>query len=523
MKTRSKLASSEKENINIKPKKGQEKQKLRATFVSQSPTQTPTIEARFMAIEDGLSRHRDYIHQNLSRIPYFETSEEAEQELKKLLKQLKNPAVSIQPIEMPDITKQLNQISKQHQTLSEEEERIAKLRAMTDDTKAQEEAEYITVTQRIESAKKELADLQQQVIKYNTETSIAQQKLNKALSALNSRERKMAQLHDEENRLLKLQKQSRQELKSLQAEINDANTEESVIADIESQIEINTRELKRMTQLLNDKRKQIKEKNLQIQKILNDTEAIETKLDEAVGFAGTVTEKQKNESYLLSESSDEDQNVSINSRNKIPIKYVQISSDDGDTNLSKFSSNHNTEASKTQNFVTTTEEDEEESDYIRNLDHLKLNTSYHDETETNYADSYLNSSNDDSNPDISVNSIKKYTLKSLSNSSLEKRHVSFPLYEEGKDSDSDSDDENTTTNFLSGITSSPKIDDSDDDDNDDEVNALILKNSQRRAAQFKDSISDVDDLANAAINAINMPLEDQFKLIKKVEPVTENV
>lgn len=280
-------------------------------------SQRSNIEIEFMMVEDGLSRHRNYILKNLSRIPYFSSSEKAEKELRRLCEQLSQMKDMGEPLEQPNIENRLSEIRKQHKNISEEEERIAKLRSMTDDAKAREDAEYNSVLKQIEDAKRELNSLEMQISQYHENSRTSRDKLDKAKKNLQSHQKSIDQKQKEEDRLLKLQKQSRQELKNLQTELNAKLNEEIKISQIEHEIEKNSEEYKKLSKVLDDKKQQVLEKTQKIQKLLRESEELETNLDEAVNYAGTVTQQKSHEAYMVSDSdSNLEQNfrsMSINS------------------------------------------------------------------------------------------------------------------------------------------------------------------------------------------------------------------
>ncbi|OHT13677.1 hypothetical protein TRFO_16111 [Tritrichomonas foetus] len=580
--------------------------KVRTSFTNQSPTQTPTIESHFMQIEDGLSRHHDYIQANLSRIPFFESSEKAEEELRQLLQKLQNiDQINITPEEKPDINGQLSLIKKQHQALSEEEQRIAKLRAMTDDSKAREDAEYEEVLGRLKKAKKELASLQKTVTQYNEESTAAKNKLEKAHNDLNSRQKKIQQLQDEEKRLLKLQKQSRQELKSLQIEVNDANCEEAVIAEIESQIEANTRELNRMTKLYEEKKKQIQAKNERIQSLLRDTENIETKLDEAVGYASAVTEKKRQESYLLSES--EDLSLSKSGLSSIP-KFGSIRgaysprtprssakpvSQGSPTHGKRRALSNSAELKSTLNEIKkddlATSKDRYQRDETDDEISLSLNNSSLLNNDSD--DVGIHQNNEDDDDDITRRSVEldlssssnKYQYnynnnfaeeeeeEELYNYSRNSHNRTNDIYKSSSAIDEieeeetefsnaknsllsdDDDDEYENRSFTGSLTNSyqnsyrsqnnsrPRVhfssedddidikslneldsDDDDDSDEDEEVKKLIMKNKKRQSNNLRVSFNK-PSLTSAAMDAINMPISDRSKVVRKVEAVTSSI
>ena len=129
------------------------------SFLSSSTSQLNNKEAEFMMIEDGLSRHFNYIQKNLNRIPNFSSSEKAKEELKRLLEQLNQMENATVPSEHPNIESRLSEISKQHQTLNNEEQVISKLRSTNDDDKARDDAEYESIKNKIKDNKYEFQSL----------------------------------------------------------------------------------------------------------------------------------------------------------------------------------------------------------------------------------------------------------------------------------------------------------------------------------------------------------------------------
>lgn len=282
------------------------------SFLSSSISQTAEKEAEFMMIEDGISRHYNYIQKNLHRIPNFPSSEKAKEELKRLLEQLNQIKNTVNLPEHPNIEGRLSEITKQHQTLNDEEQRITELRSINSGDKARDDAEYEDIKNKIREAKDELARLERQISQFHEESTFVRDKLDRAKNNLQSRQLKINQLKEEENRLLKLQKQSRHELKAIQNELNNSASEEAKISEIEARIEQNSREFQRLSKVLIEKKEKVREKTEKVQRILLEAATLENRLDEAVSYAGTVTEQKKQETYLNSDSDFNDIEKSLN-------------------------------------------------------------------------------------------------------------------------------------------------------------------------------------------------------------------
>lgn len=469
-------------------------------------SQVTKIEANFMMIEDGLSRNSEYIQQNFTRIPFFPSAAKAEEELRNLWGQLnrlnRNEPVS----EPPNISNRLTQIKRQHQTLSDEDQKISKLKSMSDDTKAQEDAEYQAILNQISEAEDELSSIKSQVAQYTEESNYAKSKLQDAKDNLQSRQNRMNQLKAEEKRLLKLQKQSRQELKSLQSELDEFTRQDAQISEIEAQIETNSKEYKRLTKILEDKQQLIQEKTAKVQKILQDTLAVENKLDEAVGYAGSIAQQSQEPTYH-SDSFDPhyEQSKLKNPQVKVKKRSQTLSSQSHKNSTFSYDDNSdlnsNLSASNDQE-VNLGNNIESDSDFNPTQERdIKINLTESDKL-TNQANL------DDDLASLDSDSLQKIEEEEEDNDFPSSRHNSFSYNQHEKAINSsnnsledDSDDLKIDANKPLQISSESSDDynqqvgktnlgnynlhDIDDDDDEDiELQELLEKNRQRHLNQY---------------------------------------
>ena len=254
--------------------------------------QSPPMEANFLYFEDQLSRNMNYINQNLSRLPYFQTSKEAEDELRSLYEKLRafnessNNNISRNKDEENKIVdKRFSRITQKHQVISEEEQKIRKLRALNEDEQLKEENEYKAVIGKIKEARSLLIKMQKKLEKYNEKAEEARKSLENTQMKLETNNSKIQQLQTEEKRLLKLQKQTRQELKAISNEANQASIEEAAIKEVEKTIADHSKTLSKLNKTLQSKTKKAQEKREKIQDLLSKMESLEFQLDETIESA----------------------------------------------------------------------------------------------------------------------------------------------------------------------------------------------------------------------------------------------
>jgi chromosome segregation ATPase len=266
---------------------------------TKQPRQDPSIlEAKFLQVEDELSKHSQFIEANRHRIPEFQTAAEAESELRSLLEALKqapHPRSRGRSKEARrEVSDRLTVLSRQRQELFEEENRIQKLKAVVEAAQQREDSEFSALGAEIDDAKAQLEALNVELAETRVARKRAKQSIRLVGDELASREAKLEELKTEERRLRELEKQSKREIRRLEEDQASGKQEEERILGIERDITVKEGELKRLKKILAEKRSLAKSKRDTIEQILRDADRLEYRLDEAVGHAGEVTEQQIN-------------------------------------------------------------------------------------------------------------------------------------------------------------------------------------------------------------------------------------
>lgn len=300
----------------------------RSPVSSKSPKRipyTPTIEAKCKELSEGLAKYKQYIKNNESRLPQFSSSEEAENELHRLVHRLKHlPSQAPKPPLHPKIETKMAQISKQHQSLIDEEKNIQQYRSKTALTRKQEDKEYALILKQIKDAKAQLKELKQQYRETESVNSVARQAVDAAAAELKIRQDKIDQLRKEEKRLNLLEQQSREEIDSISKEENKINQEEAIITQLTNKFNDNTKELNQLKKALKEKQDLIKAKKESIQRIFIETENLESKLDEVVEKAGDYTLKEESkleEDEILDSEEDESEIIVSPPKQRLVVPF----------------------------------------------------------------------------------------------------------------------------------------------------------------------------------------------------------
>jgi chromosome segregation ATPase len=267
------------------------------TSCQRSRIDDPTVlEATFLQVEDGLSKYANYIQSNHDRIPEFQTAAEAEAELRNLLSELRKVRTpKPKPKNLsPDFSERLDLVSKQRQELFEEEQRIAELKSITESTQERQDSEYTTALQEIEEQKGKLATLKQELSSSQIARKKAKRAISQASQELNARQLTLEKLNHEANGLKQLERQSQREVRALEEGSQDRRHEEQQVIELEKQLEQRECELVKKKRIVAEKQQLVQAKRDKIQHIMQDADQLESRLDEAVGHAGEVTEQQKN-------------------------------------------------------------------------------------------------------------------------------------------------------------------------------------------------------------------------------------
>jgi hypothetical protein len=267
------------------------------TSYQRSLSEDPTVlKATFLQVEDGLSKHANYIQSNHDRIPEFQTAAEAEAELRNLLSELKKVrAPKPKPKRVgPDFSERLGLVTTQRQELFEEEERIAELKFITESTQERQDSEYTAALQEIEEQKGKLAGLKQDLASSRGAHKKAKIAISQAYDELNARRLTLEKLNHEGDGLRQLEKQSKREVHALEEGFRDKRSDEQQVVELEKQLEQKERELTKKKRVVAEKQQLVQAKRDRIQQIMQEADRLESRLDEAVGHAGEVTEQRRN-------------------------------------------------------------------------------------------------------------------------------------------------------------------------------------------------------------------------------------
>lgn len=210
----------------------------KSTVIS-SPSRSPllptsTLEARFLKVEDYLSRLTPFIEKNKYRMPIFGSADEAETELRKLLVKFKKVSPSRAPIgRKSQITAKFEQIMQQHKTLEEEEQRITKHRSICKDQAEKENKEYMEIKEQIREAKLRLQHAEMQDVSDNQHLQEVQKQLSVAEREYKALLTQKEKLLDEEMKLQKVERQTKQDLEEIQMKNEQCASDEAHLDQIE--------------------------------------------------------------------------------------------------------------------------------------------------------------------------------------------------------------------------------------------------------------------------------------------------
>jgi hypothetical protein len=185
-------------------------------------------------------------------------------------------------------------ISKQRQELFEEEERIAELKSITDSTQKRQDSEYAAVLQEIEEEKGKLASLKQELASSRAAHKKAKKAISQASQELNARRLALEKLNHEADALRQLEKESKREIRALEGDFRDSRHEEQQAIELEKQLDQRERELAKKKRIIAEKQQLVQAKRDKIQQIMQEADHLESRLDEAVGHAGELTELGRN-------------------------------------------------------------------------------------------------------------------------------------------------------------------------------------------------------------------------------------
>jgi chromosome segregation ATPase len=252
--------------------------KTSASSVSIDSVQSPysiALNADDSEIESLLAEHDDFIRGNSGRIPEFGSAAAARAELAKLdsrIQDLKSKASS-------DASSRLSAISLQRDSMLSEDEGIERLRSIARDAAEREEREYSQIQADIEHLQANLTSLQKQNAARKKAAQTARDMREMAKSDFQNRSSELQQLNREYQRLHQLEKQSKEQLRSVKIRVQRAQSEETAVNEMEGDIEIQQGNLRNLRAEISKRKQVLADKKNSIQEWLGKAEDFEDQID----------------------------------------------------------------------------------------------------------------------------------------------------------------------------------------------------------------------------------------------------
>jgi hypothetical protein len=250
----------------------------RERSVSSVPAQSPystAINADDSQIDSLLADHSDFIRTNSSRLPEFGSALAARTELEKLdstIQDLKSRPRS-------DFSTRLSAISHQRDSMFSDDEGIERLRSMNKEATQREDREFSQMQADIADLQANLASVLKQNAARKHAADAARAMRDLAQSDCANRSSHFQQLTRDFQRLRELEKQSKEELRSVKVEIQRAETEEAAVNELESDIKIQEGNLRNFRAEIAKRKKILTDKKSAIQKLLRRAEDFEDQID----------------------------------------------------------------------------------------------------------------------------------------------------------------------------------------------------------------------------------------------------
>jgi chromosome segregation ATPase len=233
-------------------------------------------------------------------MPNFATSAEAEDELRKFLAKLrKRQAHREKPVaDRPDLSERLTAVSRKTELLAAEDEKIARLRASSEGQKLADDKEYGALLANIEESKRRISELKRKIAGGDATAKEAQKSMDKANRDLENAISRLKQIQNEERRQSELAKRTREELLTLEEEFITREKEEALLSERSRPVLAQDAELKKLRAILEQKNSLIHQKQVNIARILADSDQLESKLEEEVGRVRNEAEKSSDSEVL---------------------------------------------------------------------------------------------------------------------------------------------------------------------------------------------------------------------------------
>lgn len=248
---------------------------------SRYSTRSPIKTNQILDIEKELALNSDYISSNASRLPHFSSSIEAENELRILEEKINSPQTPNKKLHT-SVNSRVEKLKVQHASIQEEEDRIKKLTAISEDSKARDEQEYSEILQLVSDSRSKLKQLQDKVVEINATTATSIKSINDSKNNLKSLQTQIDKLKLEESRFKSVQEDTQHDLSQCKSKEQSLILEEQTIASMEQSTKSGTLRLKKLQQMLLQKQTEITERQEKIRNILLETEKIENHYDQVL-------------------------------------------------------------------------------------------------------------------------------------------------------------------------------------------------------------------------------------------------
>jgi chromosome segregation ATPase len=235
-------------------------------------------------VEELLAQHRSFIQQNQHRLPHFSNSAEAEAQVRELQAQLKSLEAQQSPrTPKAEIDRRLSEIARQHETISDEDRRIAELRLVSQESGERETREYSDILREIGDSKSQLTMLTNRLGQRRQAARDAQEAVTAVENDVNDRKRQIERLRNEERQLRDGEKESRSELQAIEKALRElADGDEQNVKQLEEIGDNRAETLRTLQATLLEKRAAVRSKNAEIESLLEEIEGIERELDRTI-------------------------------------------------------------------------------------------------------------------------------------------------------------------------------------------------------------------------------------------------
>jgi chromosome segregation ATPase len=296
-------------------------------FAPADPVQNPysnALNADDSQIESLLSDHSDYIEANADRIPEFGSVSAARTELERLSSKIKE----LRSKPKSDYANRLSAVSHQRDSLVSGNEGIERLRAIGRDATAREDGEYSGILAEIDDLQTKLASLQKQNAQRKKAAETARAIREAAQSDLANRSAQCQDLKKEYRRLQQLEKQSNEELRTLQSEVQKTEEEQTVVADMEVDLKTKEANLRNLRGEIAKRKEIVDDKKNAILKLLQKAEGFEDEIDLVCEGKTVYVPEDTDQSAQSQEEDYDDQKVPYRSP---PTGQIQSGSDEEDS------------------------------------------------------------------------------------------------------------------------------------------------------------------------------------------------